>query len=79
MTSKHTKAGRRARRRAHHTALARAAWGAYQGRRLRAMLDREAPPGFHDGAMFHHGEKIMSVRVAYPAAWFIARAAGGAP
>lgn len=33
MSSKHTKAGRRARRRAHHTEIAREAWGAYQGRR----------------------------------------------
>jgi hypothetical protein len=38
MTSKHTKAGRHARRRAHHEGIAAEAWGAYQGRRLLAWL-----------------------------------------
>ena len=38
MTSKHTKAGRHARRRVHHEGIAAEAWGAYQGRRLAAWL-----------------------------------------
>lgn len=44
--SKHTKAGRRERRTRYHTALAREAWEAHQGRKLaRWLLGR---PG--DGA-----------------------------
>jgi hypothetical protein len=44
MSSKHTKRGRHARRRAHHVEVAREAMVAHEGRRLRAKLDREAPP-----------------------------------
>lgn len=54
MNSKHTKAGRRARERAHHKTLAREVWGAYQGRRF-------------NGWLVCRGARLMPVHVTYGA------------
>ena len=63
MKSKHTKAGRRYRRRRHHVDLSREAWEAYQGRPLllwmKAQMRASSCPWIRAEA-----ERIRTVAVA---------------
>lgn len=78
MTSKHTKAGRHARRRAQHAEIAREAWEAHQGRRLAAWLRSERGRAWtaRESAAVAASAGVTQVRLVAPpsgglAAWEI--------